>query len=122
MITAMSRAGYPVSFSDSVVGVAAATDILIPPSVAFVVYSILVPGASVPALFAAGMIPGILAGLALIVPTVWLARKHKMGALEASMPRPPALLGQLQGCNLGTGGAILILDGSRPRHRQAGSH
>jgi tripartite ATP-independent transporter DctM subunit len=89
MIAAMSRAGYPPAFSASVVGAAAATDILIPPSVAFIVYSVMVPGASVPALFAAGMFPGILAGVALIVPTVWLARKHKMGALEASMPRPP---------------------------------
>ena len=89
MIAAMTRAGYPPSFSASVVGAAAATDILIPPSVAFIVYSVMVPGASVPALFAAGMIPGILAGLALIVPAVWLARKHRMGALEAAMPRPP---------------------------------
>ena len=89
MIAAMNRAGYPASFSASVVGAAAATDILIPPSVAFIIYSVLVPGASVPALFAAGMVPGILAGLALIVPAVWLSRKHKMGALEASMPRPP---------------------------------
>jgi len=89
MIAAMTRAGYPPSFSASVVGAAAATDILIPPSVAFIVYSVMVPGASVPALFAAGMIPGILAGLALIVPAVWLARKHGMGALEAAMPRPP---------------------------------
>jgi hypothetical protein len=83
MIAAMSRAGYPASFSASVVGAAAATDILIPPSVAFIVYSVLVPGASVPALFAAGMVPGILAGLALIVPAVWMARRHGMGALEA---------------------------------------
>ena len=89
MIAAMNRAGYPASYSASVVGAAAATDILIPPSVAFIVYSVLVPGASVPALFAAGMVPGVLAGLALIVPAVWLARKHKMGALEAQMPRPP---------------------------------
>ncbi|OQC11552.1 MAG: Sialic acid TRAP transporter permease protein SiaT [Alphaproteobacteria bacterium ADurb.Bin100] len=89
MIAAMSRAGYPAAFSASVVGAAAATDILIPPSVAFIVYSVLVPGASVPALFAAGMVPGVLAGLALIIPTVLLARKHKMGALEASLPRPP---------------------------------
>jgi tripartite ATP-independent transporter DctM subunit len=70
MIAAMSRAGYPAAFSASVVGAAAATDILIPPSVAFIVYSVLVPGASVPALFAAGMVPGVLAGVALIVPTV----------------------------------------------------
>jgi TRAP-type C4-dicarboxylate transport system permease large subunit len=45
------------SYSAAVVGAAAATDILIPPSVAFIIYSVLVPGASVPALFAAGMIP-----------------------------------------------------------------
>ena len=68
MIAAMSRAGYPPSFSASVVGAAAATDILIPPSVAFIIYSVLVPGASVPALFAAGMVPGVLAGVALILP------------------------------------------------------
>ena len=95
MIAAMSRAGYPGSFSASVVGAAAATDILIPPSVAFIIYSVLVPGASVPALFAAGMIPGILAGLALIVPAVWMSRKHKMGALEARLPRPEDGRGKL---------------------------
>lgn len=89
MIAAMSKAGYPKSYAASVVGAAAATDILIPPSVAFVVYSVLVPGASVPALFAAGMIPGVLAGLALVIPAFWLARKHKMGLLEAELPRPP---------------------------------
>ena len=89
MIAAMANAGYPRAFAASIVGAAAATDILIPPSVAFVVYSVLVPGASVPALFAAGMFPGLLAGIALIIPAVWLARKHKMGALEAALPRPP---------------------------------
>ena len=36
MIAAMARAGYPAAFSASVVGAAAATDILIPPSVAFI--------------------------------------------------------------------------------------
>jgi tripartite ATP-independent transporter DctM subunit len=89
MIAAMANAGYPRAFAASVVGAAAATDILIPPSVAFVVYSVLVPGASVPALFAAGIFPGLLAGIALIIPAVWLARKHKMGAQEANLPRPP---------------------------------
>ncbi len=31
----------------------------------------------------------VLAGLALIIPAVWLARRHGMGQLEASLPRPP---------------------------------
>jgi tripartite ATP-independent transporter DctM subunit len=112
MIAAMSRAGYPAPFSASVVGAAAATDILIPPSVAFIVYSVLVPGASVPALFAAGMIPGILAGIALIVPTVWMARKHKMGALEASLPRPELWKSFVE-ATWGLAAPVLILGGMR---------
>ena len=112
MIAAMNRAGYPASYSASVVGAAAATDILIPPSVAFIVYSVLVPGASVPALFAAGMIPGILAGIALIVPAVWMARKHGMGALEAQLPRPPLLKSFIEAI-WGLAAPVLILGGMR---------
>ena len=112
MIAAMSRAGYPPSFSASVVGAAAATDILIPPSVAFIIYSVLVPGASVPALFAAGMVPGVRAGITLIVPAVWMARKHKMGALEATMPRPP-FWKSLREATWGLAAPVLILGGMR---------
>ena len=112
MIAAMTRAGYPPAYSASVVGAAAATDILIPPSVAFIVYSVLVPGASVPALFAAGMIPGVLAGIALIVPAVWMARTHRMGQLEASMPRPP-FWRSLREAIWGLAAPVLILGGMR---------
>jgi tripartite ATP-independent transporter DctM subunit len=89
MIGALSRAGYPNAFSASIIGAAAATDILIPPSIAFIVYSVLVPQASVPALFAGGMIPGILAGLALLIPIVWLSRKHGFGRADENLVRPP---------------------------------
>ncbi|UZG44433.1 TRAP transporter large permease [Caldimonas thermodepolymerans] len=112
MIAAMSRAGYPGSFSASVVGAAASTDILIPPSVAFIIYSVLVPGASVPALFAAGMVPGVLAGLALIVPAVWMARRHGMGAQEADLPKPP-FWKSLREASWGLAAPVLILGGMR---------
>jgi C4-dicarboxylate transporter DctM subunit len=112
MIAAMSRAGYPAPFSASVVGAAAATDILIPPSIAFVVYSVMVPGASVPAMFAAGMIPGMLAGLALIVPAVWLSRRHGFGARERDEPRPP-LWHSLKEAIWGLAAPVLILGGMR---------
>ena len=112
MIAAMARAGYPAAYSASVVAGAAATDILIPPSVAFIVYSVLVPGASVPALFAAGMFPGILAGIALIVPAVWLARRHKMGGAEADMPRPP-FWRSLREAAWGLAAPVVILGGMR---------
>jgi TRAP-type C4-dicarboxylate transport system permease large subunit len=72
-----------------VIGAAAATDILIPPSIALIIYSVLVPQASVPALFAAGMIPGIMAGIALLLPVYWVSRKHGFGLAEKDLPRPP---------------------------------
>ncbi|HRO60764.1 MAG TPA: TRAP transporter large permease subunit, partial [Burkholderiaceae bacterium] len=81
MLAAMARAGYPAPYSATVIGAAASVDILIPPSIAFIVYSVMVPGASVPALFAAGMVPGVLAGLALMLPAYWLSRRHGFGAL-----------------------------------------
>ncbi|GAA5235389.1 TRAP transporter large permease [Verticiella sediminum] len=112
MIAAMARAGYPRAFSASVVAGGAATDILIPPSVAFIIYSILVPQATVPALFAAGMFPGLIAGLALMVPAVWLARKHGMGALERDLPRPP-FWRSLAEASWGLAAPVLILGGMR---------
>jgi tripartite ATP-independent transporter DctM subunit len=62
----MVNDGYPRPFIASTVGAAAATDILIPPSIAFIIYAVLVPGVSVPAIFMAGMFPGILAGFTII--------------------------------------------------------
>jgi tripartite ATP-independent transporter DctM subunit len=86
MIPAMFKQGYPKPFSATLIAAAGSTAILIPPSVALIVYSVLVPSASVPALFAAGVIPGILAGLSLISPTLWFSYKNGwgLGADEAT--------------------------------------
>ncbi|BDD86010.1 TRAP transporter large permease [Desulfofustis limnaeus] len=112
MIAAMTRAGYPPAFSASVIGAAAAIDIIIPPSVALIIYSVLVPGASVPAMFAAGMIPGIMVGLAMMIPSVWLAKKHQMGLQEDSMSRPP-FWESLREASWGLAAPVLILGGMR---------
>lgn len=69
----MVKDGYPRPFIAATVGAAAATDILIPPSIAFIVYAVMVPGVSVPAIFMAGMFPGILAGVAIIVPILLIS-------------------------------------------------
>ena len=112
MIAAMAKAGYPAAFSASVVGAAAATDILIPPSIAFIVYSVNVPGASVPALFAAGMVPGLLAGFALIVPAVLVSRRHGFGAAGRAALRPP-FWSSLREASWGLAAPVLILGGMR---------
>lgn len=87
MIPSMFRQGYPKAFSATLIAAAGSTAILIPPSVALIVYSVLVPAASVPALFAGGAIPGILAGLSLILPTLYFSWKYGWG-MNDSEPTP----------------------------------
>ena len=83
MIPAMAKQGYPREFSAGLIAAAGSTAILIPPSIAFIVYSVLLPQASVPALFAGGVIPGLLAGLSLVLPVLYFSLKHGWGTEEA---------------------------------------
>ncbi|KRB64177.1 TRAP transporter large permease [Noviherbaspirillum sp. Root189] len=79
MIPGMLRQGYPKEFSATLIAAAGSTAILIPPSIALIVYSVLVPAASVPALFAGGVVPGMLAGISLVIPTLYFSYKHGWG-------------------------------------------
>lgn len=112
MIAAMTKAGYPPQFSASVVAAGAATDILIPPSVAFIIYSVLVPEASVPDLFAAGLFPGLLAGVCIIIPAVWLSRHYRLGVNEGAIARPP-FWQSLMEASWGLAAPVVILGGMR---------
>jgi tripartite ATP-independent transporter DctM subunit len=73
---------------------------------------VLVPSASVPALFAAGVIPGLMVGLALMIPSFWLARRHGMGRLEVELPSPP-FWRSLREASWGLVAPVLILGGMR---------
>ncbi len=112
MIAAMSKAGYPPAFSASVVAAGASTDILIPPSVAFIIYSVLVPQASVPDLFAAGLFPGLLAGVMIIIPAVWVSRVYGLGMNEGSIARPPFWKSLIE-ASWGLAAPVVILGGMR---------
>lgn len=65
MIPAMEREGYPRPFAAAVTAAAAVVGPIIPPSGIMVLYGF-VMNVSVGALFAAGVVPGILIGLALM--------------------------------------------------------
>ncbi len=80
MIPSMMKEGYPKAFSASIIAASASTAILIPPSIALIVYSIMVPGVDLRALFAAGLFPGLLAGLAIAVPAIIISRRQGFGA------------------------------------------
>lgn len=89
MLPGMLKQGYPRPYAASLIAAAGSTAVLIPPSIPFIVYAVLVPGVSVPALFVGGVIPGLLAGLSLLIPAIWLARVHGFGLAEAAEARPP---------------------------------
>lgn len=76
MLPSMTRAGYPKPFSAALIASASSTAILIPPSIALILYSIVVPGVDLRALFAAGLFPGLLAGMSLLLPVWWLAKRN----------------------------------------------
>ena len=111
MLPSMLKAGYPRQFTAAVIAAAGSTDILIPPSIAFVIYSLLVPQASVPALFAAGMIPGLLSGLTLILVAWWLSMRHGFEANPAEK-RPP-FWQSLKEAGWGLAAPVIILGGMR---------
>ncbi len=66
MIPALVKAGYPVYFSCALMAAGGAIGVVIPPSITFVVYGS-IADASITNLFRAGLIPGILMGIAMII-------------------------------------------------------
>ncbi|MDO9598580.1 MAG: TRAP transporter large permease [Azoarcus sp.] len=88
MLPSMIARGYPKGFSAGLIAAAGSTAIVIPPSVAFIIYSVMVPAATVPALFAAGLFPGMIAALCLLVPAVIISRRYGFGRDHKAV-RPP---------------------------------
>jgi C4-dicarboxylate transporter, DctM subunit len=75
MIPAMIRAGYNPAFAGAVSSTGGTLGIMIPPSNPMIIYGV-VGNVSVTQLFIAGIVPGILTGLILIVASWWLCRRY----------------------------------------------
>ena len=111
MIPSMLRAGYPKPFSASVIAAAASTAIVIPPSIALIIYAVLVPGTDLRALFAGGLVPGLLTGIAIALPTLLLSRRHDFGKAEDA--ERPDFWTSLKGAAPGLLAPVIILGGLR---------
>jgi C4-dicarboxylate transporter DctM subunit len=75
LFPAMVAMGYHEGFTAGLIAATGSLAIVIPPSIALILYGV-ISATSVPALFAAGVIPGIIAALFLIVPSFLMARKY----------------------------------------------
>jgi C4-dicarboxylate transporter DctM subunit len=76
LIPAMIERGYPLSFALGVVGASGTIGIVIPPSFSLVLYGI-VSEQSVPRLFLAGILPGLLQAVAFFLWVLFEARRRK---------------------------------------------
>ncbi|MCR4667235.1 MAG: TRAP transporter large permease [Desulfovibrio sp.] len=74
LIPGMTQAGYAKNFSAATISVASGLAIVIPPSIAFIVYGG-IANVSVPALFAAGILPGILVASFIMIAVFIISRK-----------------------------------------------
>lgn len=111
MLPSMIQRGYPRGFSAGLIAASGSTAIVIPPSVAFIIYSVMVPAATVPALFAAGLFPGLIAAACLLVPAIVISRRHGYGR-NFKAERPP-LLRSLVDAVWGLLAPVIILGGLR---------
>jgi len=88
VIAGMVKNGYPQAFAAGVICNAGTLGILIPPSIVMVVYAA-VTEVSVGRMFMAGVIPGLLLGLMLMLAVWWRAGKLKVA------PPPKASMGEV---------------------------
>ncbi|MCW3474491.1 TRAP transporter large permease [Limobrevibacterium gyesilva] len=89
LLPAMIERGYPRSFALGVIGASGTIGIVIPPSLALILYGI-VTEQSVPRLFLAGVMPGLLQAAAFFA-WVWYDSRRRNFPVEPPMPMPQRL-------------------------------
>ncbi len=84
LLPAMIEKGYPRSFALGVIGASGTIGIVIPPSLALILYGI-VAEQSVPRLFLAGILPGLLQAAAFFA-WVWYDARRRNFPIEPALP------------------------------------
>jgi len=82
MIPMLAAHGYPRAFSAAMIAAGGSLGPIIPPSIPMVIYASIAPGVSIAALFAGGILPGILLGAGFMLVVVW--RVKRLGIVETS--------------------------------------
>jgi C4-dicarboxylate transporter DctM subunit len=81
LLSPMVKNGYDRSFSGATIANASDLSIIIPPSIAFIIYGN-ITSVSVSALFVAGIIPGLITGLGTILVAYLISRRRGYRGLE----------------------------------------
>ena len=79
MIPEMNRKGYDRDFNVALTATAATTGLLIPPSNSMIVYSVSAGSVSIAAMFMAGILPGILVGVCIMIAAAIVSIRNGYG-------------------------------------------
>ncbi|MAT70015.1 MAG: hypothetical protein CMJ58_10885 [Planctomycetaceae bacterium] len=79
MIPEMTRGGYDRRFSVALTTTASTTGLVIPPSNIMIVYAVVTGNVSVAAMFMAGILPGIVVGVAIMIACAVMFRGREVG-------------------------------------------
>jgi tripartite ATP-independent transporter DctM subunit len=80
LIPMMRQAGYDIPRSAGLIAAGGVIAPVIPPSIGFVVFGV-AANVSIPRLFVAGIVPGVLMGLSLVVAWWWVSRGQTLSTL-----------------------------------------
>ncbi|RJQ62295.1 MAG: TRAP transporter large permease [Desulfobacteraceae bacterium] len=108
LIPAMGKAGYNKAFSAALIACGGSIGIIVPPSITYVLYGS-ITGASIGKLFVAGIIPGILIGLSLALPSYISTRHIKSPGWQRGSHRD--LLAAARDASWGLAAPFVILGG-----------
>jgi tripartite ATP-independent transporter DctM subunit len=112
IIPQMEKKGYPKPFAAAITAASAIIGPIIPPSGIMIIYAY-VMGESVAALFLAGIVPGILIGVALMITIKLMANHYR---LPEALPRATVLTPTRRGARARR---AAVLGRRRARHRHA---
>lgn len=84
MVPEMKKRGYDVEFSAALVAASGAIGLIIPPSIAIIIYGVSTQS-SIGDLFMAAIIPGVCIGFGFLIYSWWYTRKHNYPA-EGAVP------------------------------------
>lgn len=87
MIPSMIKRGYDPSFAGAVTAIGGTMGILIPPSIALIVYGIMAD-LSIARLFLAGVVPGLILGVTLMIAAYIISRKRGYKGSDTSFSLP----------------------------------
>jgi len=110
MIPEMEKRGYDKPFATGLTATAGTIGVIIPPSIPFVIYGV-ASGTSVGDMFKAGVIPGILIGIALMIVCYVISKKRGYRGAEKNKEESEGFLKTFLDCLPALLAPVIILGG-----------